>query len=316
VRRRAAVVALALACSLVGAACGGPEQKVSFGGKAVAVNVSFGNPAPDDPRAPKKPFVLGPVLGGVGVVPVEAPRTRRPSGGGPLPPPPPPPECPAADIVKPPVDEATRHLGPAPGAGDLSYRIDGRVDGAEVKGEFTRTVSDVVSDANGVRFKVSSDVLGVTSTHSFVSQPARDRVPGSVGLAAVSAEGRGIDNRPSFTSPKPLILLPLDATVGQQWADAATDPLTATTYTVAGTVIGKSRVWACGENVDAWQVKITQRVVTPFQTVESDITDWIATQYGGLIVQETVSWTGSAGGVEVRGEYTATINEVPGVAGL
>lgn len=305
--------ALGLLVAVLGAGCGGPEATVSFGGKAVAVNVSFGNPSPEDPRAPKKPIVLAPVMGGVGVVPVEAPKKPR-TGGGPLPPPPPPVvECPAVDLVRPPVDEAPRFLDGAPPARALSYRIDGRVGGQAVKGAFTRVVRDVERSADGsVRFVIESTVLDVKTTQRFASRPAFDRVPGAVGLAAVEAEGRGIENRPSFQSgAKPLTLMQLDATVGAQWADAVTDPLSATTYTVAGTVIGKGRVWACGENIDAWQVKLTQRVVTPFQAIDSEITNWVATQYGGLIVQETVSWTGNAGPLEVKGEYTATINEVP-----
>ncbi|MDQ1445005.1 MAG: hypothetical protein QOI20_1469, partial [Acidimicrobiaceae bacterium] len=308
------------ALSLVAAAtsaCGGPKPSLSFGGKSVPVNVSFGKPSPDDPRAPDVPFVLAPVLGGVGVVPVAEPVRKRngtaPVFEDPLPVPQPVVACPVDDQVTPPKLEATRTLGGAPPAGDYTYRIDGVVEGKSVVGSFSRRVQDSSATPDGqVMFKLVSDVLGVKTTATYQSSPTNGRVPGSVGLKAVSATGRGIDAQPSFNAPKPVTLLSLDATVGATWTDTTVDPLSATTFTVNGKVLAKSKVWACTGHIDAWQVVISQDVDTPLQQVHSEITDWIATQYGGLIVQESVVWHGKAGADDVAGQYTATINQVPG----
>jgi hypothetical protein len=312
--RRLTIVLMALTTT---AACAGPKPALSFGGKAVPVNVSFGKPGPDDPRAPTVPFVLGPVLGGAGVVPVASPPHKGRAALTPDPLPLAPVEtCPAADptdVNAQPRTEAGRDLGPAPNAQTIGYRVDGRFLGTAFSGVIERGIVHPTTAANGnTAFSVESTALGVKTTADYAGTQPAGQVPGSVGLSGITADGRGIDARPSFHAPKPVTLMPLPATLAATWNDATVDPLTATTYKVSGTVVGKSRVDACGQFVDAWQVTISQDVDTPFQQIHSEITDWIATQYGGLIVKESVSWSGLAGTQQVAGDYTATVDKDPG----
>lgn len=305
---------VALVLALTTAACGGPQPELSFGGKSVPVNVSFGKPAADDPRA-ETPFVLAPVLGGVGVVPVAEPKPKRAPRIDELPPLAPSTGCGPEDARITPEAEATRELSQAPvPAGEYPYRLEAKVDGKEYKGDFVRTVSDLGPSAGGAirSFSVKTTALGVTQEWVYETRATLDRVPGMVGLRSVSTSGQGIDGNPSFSGAKAVTLLPLDASAAATFEDATTDPRTATTFKVSGRVVGKDQVWACGANIDAWQVAITQEVVTPLQRISAEITYWIATQYGGMVVQESVAWTGTAGLTPVDGYYTATINKVPG----
>jgi hypothetical protein len=303
----------AVALLLMASACGGPQPELSFGGKAVPVNVSFGKPAADDPRA-ETPFVLAPVLGGVGVVPVAEPKPRRVPRVDDLPPLAPSTGCGPEDARITPAAEATPELseGEVPG-GDYPYRLEAKVDGKEYSGDFVRTVEDFGTRLDGTRaFTVRTTALGVEQEWVYETRPTLDRVPGMVGLRSVSTSGQGVDGRPSFEGAKAITLLPLDAAAAATFEDATTDPRTATTFKVSGRVVGKDQVWACGANIDAWQVAIIQDVVTPLQRISAEITYWIATQYGGMVVQESVAWRGMAGITEVEGYYTATINKVPG----
>lgn len=309
--RRLALVLLAVST----AACGGPQPELSFGGKSVPVNVSFGKPVADEPRVADTPFVLAPVLGGVGVVPVAPSKPKRAAVTDELPPLAPSTGCGPEDARITPEAEAGRSLSETPvPAGDHSFRVEAKVDGKEYAGDFTRTVSDLGPSAGGAirAFSVRTTALGVTQEWVYETRPMLDRVPGMVGLRSVSATGRGIDGNPSFSGAKAVTLLPLDASAAATFEDATTDPRTATTFKVSGRVVGTDQVWACGANVDAWQVAITQEVVTPLQRIRSEITYWIATQYGGLVVQESVAWKGMAGLTPVDGYYKATINKVPG----
>lgn len=323
--RALAIAALALA---VAGACTGPEPRLSFGGKAVAVNVAFGNPDPDDPRAPEEPTELRPVGGGVGVVPV-LPSSRRAESAERPPEPSAPPATTTTTAARPltvacpPQDpflfpaEATRQVdAPAP-EGTYPFRVTGSSTVGEEEEPLGGTIEKVVEhaeahDDGSLSFEVVTTLADVTTRESWVVQPAADRVAGHVGLAAVEAQGRGIDQTPSFTALKPVKLLQLKPEPGLAWQDATSDPLTGTVFSYDAEVVGKGRINACGAPIDAWEVKATQRVVTPNQDVTSTRTTWFATQYGGLIVQEAVTWSGRAGVEDVSGEYTATINQVPG----
>jgi hypothetical protein len=316
-RRLAAVMAVAV----LAAGCSGPHAPLTFGGKAVPVNVSFGKPAANDPRAPAVPFALGPVPGGLGVVPVASLRVGNvypdplPIDGPDAPP------CPTADprdVRAQPRLAAGRDLSGAPADGRLLYRIDGAFDnsghGPEAfRGTIARTVKVTAHNPDGsIDFAVTTDALGVTSTAAYAGRQANGNVPGQVGLASVKATGKGIDAQPSFSAVKPVTLMQLQPTPGLTWTDSTVDPLTGTTYAVNGKVLAKDRVDACGVFVDAWKVALSQDVETPFQQIHSEITDWFATQYGGLIVQELVSWHGTAGIDDVQGQYTATVDKDPG----
>jgi hypothetical protein len=314
-------VLLGLALSLVLSACGGPKPSLTFGGKAVPVNVSFGKPGAD---GPKQAYVLAPVPAGLGVVPV-AGKVFRPTLPTSLPDTPPPAACPPAnpaDVEDQPKAEAGRDFAGPPKAGALPFSVKGKYVSAantvNFDGFMTRVVLDPAVDANGrITFAVRSLALDVDTTATYVSTQANAssvvEVPGEIGLKSVTAKGKGIDGTPSFSAPDPVTLMRMRPNPGVTWNDGTVDPLTGTTFRVAGTVAGKDRVDACGQFVDAWRVALSQDVTTPLEQIHSEITYWFATQYGGLVVKEAVSWSGMAGLTKVSGDYVATVMKDPGL---
>jgi hypothetical protein len=314
--RRAVLLLLVFAT----AACGGPKPTLTYGGKAVPVNVSFGKPGED---GPKQQYVLAPVPAGLGVVPVGE-KVFRPTLPPAFPEPPPAPACPTAnpaDVASQPKAEAGRDLAGAPKAGVLPFHIKGSftVGGDKVpfEGVLPREVLDPAVDSAGrVSFSVRSKAFEIESTWTYVNTQANAsqvvEVPGEIGLKSVVAKGGGIDGRPSFTAADPVTLMRMRPNPGVQWADAVADPLTATTVRVTGQVAGKDRVDACGVFVDAWRAVLSQDVTTPLERVHSEITYWFATQYGGLIVKEAVSWSGMAGTTPISGDYVTSVMKDPG----
>jgi hypothetical protein len=325
--RGARLSALALSLALVAGACAGPKPSVSFGGKAVPVDVAFGKPGPDEPGAPQGPVVLAPVPGGMGVIVVPADEATT---SVPPPPhaPPTPAFCPTADptsLASQPKTEAGRDLGGPPKPQVLAYRIRGKVDIPTLKTAYDAFIFRVVSDASTasdgtIHYSVKTLSPNVTSTATYVGTQAQVtqggvEVPGSVALQSVKANTTTLDYTPSFNGSKAVTLLSMRPTPAKTWNDTTFDPLTQTAFKVSGTVVGKDRVDACGQFVDAWQAQISQDVDTPTQRIHADITDWFATQYGGLIVKESVSWSGTAGTAgsdRVSGNYVATVTKDPG----
>lgn len=313
--------AVLLVLALVAAGCGGPKPKLTFGGKAVPVNVSFGKPGEDDPRS-RVPTELAPVPSGFGVIPVPVGRQTT-FVTEPPPPPAGPPKalCRIADPTDPkdlPKTEAGRDFGGPPKNGVLPFRVDGSYtedgDKVEYRGVLTRVVSNARTEPDGsIHFTVGTFGGKVAATSDYVSTQATDRIPGAFALASISATGADLEGRPTFKAVKPLTQMQMRPTPGLAFNDASTDPLTGSAYTVSGKVIGKSRVDACGQLIDAWQVTLEQRFVTPLQRVESQVNYWVATQYGGLIVKEAVHYTGTAGTTEFQGAYEASVLKDPGV---
>ena len=56
----------------------------------------------------------------------------------------------------------------------------------------------------------------------------------------------------------------------------------------------------------------SQTIITPSENVTSSVNRWIATQYGGLVVKEEVSYTGTKNGQPIQGRYVSTIARDPG----
>ena len=321
-RRLVPVVVLAIGAT----ACAGPEPRLEFGGKAVPINVAFGKPPSDATPAPGAPApVLQPGPGGIGVVPV-VPVAGGPSFLG-VPsfapdaspsPAPPTPSCPNQDPLAFPQREATNVVTDPVPEGTFPYRVTGSftVNGKKTPYAATeqQTVKRLETDAAGrVRYSMSSVVLGVPYTVTYAISPPVEAFTGEIGLESTvrdSADGSGA----SFRPVEPLRLLQLRAEKDARWTEAASDPLSASSATVDGQIADKVRLNACGKPVEAWKAVVTQRTITPGQDITATRTLFFATGYGGLLVGEQVSYSGTAGGEQVAGDSTSTINVDPGIA--
>jgi len=301
-------------------ACAGPKPKIDYGGKSVPISVAFGKPK----AATTPPLVLRPGPGGIGVVPFVpglggfAPRpagTPAPVAPTPTTQPQRPVSCPEQDPFKFPRREATNVVADAVPEGTFPYRIKGSFTVNGTKTPYTSTVVTTVkrlpSDATDRRrFQLSFSLLEVSYTVTYSVRPPVEAVPGEIGLASVVRDDPD-ELGATFLPDEPLRLLQLRAERGITWTDTGTDPGSQSTATVNGLIADKARVNACGQPVEAWKSVVTQRTVTPDQDVTATRTLFFATGYGGLLVGETVSFTGTAGGDKVSGESSSTINVDP-----
>jgi hypothetical protein len=319
--RRRRQLAIAVVVAFLGTTgCAGPNPRVDYAGKAVPINVAFGKPPADKKASPAPGTVLAPAPSGVGVVPL-VPGISFGPPGTPVPiassAPPVVASCPGQDPFKFPRREATNVVDQQVPEGQFPYRITGSYTVNGKKTPYSAVVPETVKrlepDAAGRnRFTVQYTLLGIPYTLTYVVTPPPDpNVPGEVALASIVQDGPA-GSGASFMPAKPLRLLQLRAEKGVSWADATTDPLSASSATVNGSIAGKARVNACGQPVEAWQSQVSQRIITPGQDVTATRTLYFATGYGGLLVGEQVSYTGTAGGDTVAGQSTATINVDPG----
>ena len=327
--KRALSTALAV-LAVVPAACAGPKPKLDFGGKAVPINVAFGKPKDGEPGSVAGPSTVEVVPGAIGVVPVPRPAVSRPAGSAAPPttatPPttidfgsaaPPPDPCPeAGPFAFPRADADTQVRAVAP-EGDYPFRvrasttINGNKSSSE--GEFIRRVTNSKATGDGsFSFDVTSTSgADVETIQHFVATTPTDKVPGQIGLAGIESHRK--PNSYSFSSAaKPLKLMQLKADRQVAWDDVASDPTTGTAVTYHGAIVDRGRVDACGQPVDSWKVTATEQVVTPNQNLVFTVATYFATQYGGLIVGEDFSYSGTVGTDNVQGEYHATVNRDPG----
>lgn len=317
------ILAVAAVLAVGATGCAGPKPRVDYAGKAVPINVAFGKPPTDKKATPAPGTVLAPAPSGVGVVPLVPGISVGPAPGPSVPgvapsvAPPVAAACRDQDPFKFPRREATNVVSDEVPEGQFPYRTSGSFTVNGKKTPYSQVVFETVKrldpDAAGRhRFTVHYGLLGAPYTLTYVVTPPPDpNVPGEIGLASIvrdSTDGSGA----SFTPAKPLRQLQLRAEKGVRWTDATSDALSASSATADGTIVDKTRVNACGQPVEAWKAEVTQRIITPGQDVTSTRTLYFATGYGGLLVAEQVSYTGTAGGDTVSGESLTTINVDPG----
>jgi hypothetical protein len=330
---RHAGVALAL---VVLAGCAGPHRPLHFGGKAVPVNVAFGGPAKGDPRLGGGPFVDVPAPSGLGVVPTPVaavnvlpavvpvatvpgtPTTTRPAT--------PPDPCPARDPLAFPLSDADNQVRVDAPKGTFRYRVTGTATGADGRGPFDEVVTHEVAPAgtsgDGTRTFTDTATAGASKVvTTYKARPSEGLGVGATGtevgtgevelssVVATTTAGSAASFAPSGSG---LRLLQLRAADGVSWSDVSNDPLSQSTLTIDARIIGRGVVDACGQPVSAWQVAGTQTIVTPSENVTSTVNRWVATQYGGLVVKEEVSYSGTKNGVAIQGRRLTTIMRDPG----
>jgi hypothetical protein len=108
----------------------------------------------------------------------------------------------------------------------------------------------------------------------------------------------------TFDSPLGVQLLQLPVGNGAQWTSSVADTSDNSSITLNGVVAGHDRVDACGTVVDSWRVTGTLALSAPSApiTISDSVGFDIATQYGGLVVEEDHSYSsGVAGAADVSG---------------
>ena len=106
-----------------------------------------------------------------------------------------------------------------------------------------------------------------------------------------------------FLLPSPVTLSPSG---GTQYVGSATDPNTLTTLALVRNVIGKKRVDACAQLIDTYTVEMTGALTTTSAARQVAWTMQLATAYGALPVQDSLSLTDPAGSFTWNAIRTAT----------
>ena len=310
------------------AACGAPEDPLNLGFKEVPSDVVLGTQTSAPPPAP--PAESG---GGGRLVPlppsiVALPPPPFEPGRRPLPAPPEPPKCPTADPLKAPAVEAPSSVAAPPKDAQYLYRNKGtfEVSGANARrGTFPetslRTVKVLFLSDDGRVFDFSvAETLGdiTTSTTYRVIKPAPSAVPApaaasDAGLYILRLESARASGETAAFSPSPALQLAAFPLVrGAQVQSRGVDPTTATTMAFTSTVSGKARVDACGEPLDSFTLELTEgTVLSPEQDLEFSATYAVGTQFGGLLLRDTVAFAGTDGDAGVSRSNTATITRAP-----
>jgi hypothetical protein len=329
---------VALALVALGATACGPTPPFELAVHAVPGDVEYGaqaQPAPQSSAAGAGPSAPPPgapplIYGG----PTPAPATFVPGPTAT-----PAPACPAAPLdavptlgadasaTVPPV--AARYLWHEKG----TYRVGG---GAALpfSPQLTHTLTNVSgTDPNtgAYTFDVVDSAGGLdglqTVTYSYQVIPPPQGVTDVQGASTAQASGlylTGVDVQQSpLPQPRvarfapPVQLLQFPASGLPSWSTAGSDSESQDTITLSGAVTGHASVDACGTLVDAWEVHATGSLVGPNQDLSLDLTFDVATQFGGLLVGEKTSITGTevvgGGGPmqAVSSTVTAAISQVP-----
>ena len=322
---RARVLGALLLAMLTGA-CGGPERPLNMGFKEIPSDVVLGDqtaatvPAGESSDGGAPVFNLPPSI-------VALPPPRFDSVPRPVSAPPARPPCPTADPLQAPALEAPSTIDAPPAAGTYFFRNKGdyNVSGANPRrGAFPpmsfRTVKTTFQSGDGrvFDFTVAETLLDTTTTTTYRVVRAADIGGAAEGTAEAGLYIRHIETRSSegetaaFTPTPELRLAALPLVRGARVEARGVDPTTATTMAFASTVAGKSRVDACGEPLDSFTLELTEgRLIAPQQDLQFAATYAVGTQFGGLVLRDTVAFTGTDGDAGVSRTNTSTISQVP-----
>ena len=342
-------VAVALAFALVAAGCGGDDDMgIQIGLQRIALDLAFKSEEQAEKAAPQQTLVATAIPSQAEfavAVPVET--FDEPFSGPVQPLRPLAPPCPVADGVFPdrpvastvatPPAEGVYNLhrtgtfavesavfpfkGLMPPKGEKEYRnvkvIPGATDalGNKAADQFEYEVFEQTGD------NYTSRTLRVTATAiQLVKQVTK------VGETTITF------------SPTPAItLVGLGGAEGTSWNSAGVDTGTGTSMVVQGTIAKRENVDLCGKVYDTYVVKSTERITNVTDQYTSQTNDaanqtsgasggeagqpntyWVATQYGGLFIQEefhtTTTLTAEVGGapvpVTLRLDYRNTFDSI------
>ena len=319
-----------LAAASLAAGCGGPDRPLNVGFKEVPSNVVLGAqsspsaaPPVTVPTAPGAPptFALPPPPS---VITLPPPPFVVPDPSRPVAPPLPQPTaaaCPVADPLEAPAVEAPATVQLRPEKAQYVFRNAGQftVSGADARsGMFPalslRTVSGAAEGDSGFAFDVAETLGDITTTTTYLvvqRQPLpTDLAPG---LYIGEIRSRAADGQDSMFDPTPdLQLAGFPLVRGARVESRGVDARTQTAMSFTSTVTGKVRVDACGEPLDSFVLELDPgRLVSPTQDLEFTATYAIGTQFGGLVLRETVAFAGQDGDSGVSRTNTSTINAVP-----
>lgn len=312
--RRALIGLLALT------ACAGPASPLEVGSKAIPADVTLG-----DTALPPRPTGQNPgSFGFPGFIQPPIPRPRP----GVSPPIPRAKACPIANPLDASLLVARAEAPLAPAPATYTFRNDGAFTLDGVTMDYPRTTERAISAARALpgdtyEFDVTIGLAGETTTTTYRVVNDVESLERGIFIARVATERA--DGADSFVPDRPIMLMPfpppelgtnledeLAAIIGDSYRSSGTDPLTQTTMLLEARITGKTRVDACGEWIDAFDIEVvTGRIIGPSKQIAFAGSYAVAPQYGGLVVEDDIDMTGTQDFVEVASDLRARINRVP-----
>jgi hypothetical protein len=254
--------------------------------------------------------------------------------------------CPEAPITAAPLVAPQPRISGDPRPGTSKWRAEGYitqdVGGEPTKVEFAIFVPRVIRNFERISEHVFTfeevqdrELDVVVTTYQVNNAPVTANPSDGVGVVETPGVGepeRGIvlikeeilnkkTGQPEKTfapSGVGLLMLPLPATAGEQFASTAVDPRTGETRSHDATVMERQRIDACGDLVDGWGVEYNSRgsqdtrgvgaISNAFEFVNTKV---YATQYGGVLIFETFELTGEqCGGPPCPLKYTTKLAQL------
>ena len=302
-----------IALALMATACG-PSAPLDVGVKEIDTNVLIGPPQPTGPIRP--PGGSGPVFGFPGII--EPPVIIGP------PEPPEPEPCPAADPLSPIDLAAPSSIDEPPVEASYVFRNAGTYERGDASGALAATsirqIDNVVQNEGASDFTFDVVIPGplgartTTTYHVYPDAPNAAEQPG-IYIDSIVTEQPGADDL-SFSPIPSLELFRFPAVAGTSWSSRGVDPFQHTAMSFDARILRKEIVDACGTKLEGWLVDLTNGSLsdavsgTEITFAESFI---VATQYGGIILQNQIDWRGTDRGTPTRITNTARITTEPKV---
>lgn len=201
-----------------------------------------------------------------------------------------------------------------PTEGVYTFRQDGSFEQGERSGdlpdEVQRSVENVtLAEDGGYTYDVVIDQLGrrTTTTYEVTDQGDTDLVPG-IYLVSIVSETEDDDQPDQFRPVPPVKIFQLPAEPAMTWTSAGTDALNQMSMVAEGTIVAKSRIEGCDELFDAWETEVSVSIIGVQKQLEIQATYHVATQYGGFVIADSVTMTGTDQGEPVSQTVTTTLN--------
>ena len=180
---------------------------------------------------------------------------------------------------------------------------------SKAEGRVTRTVANVrpadpaSAGPDSFLYDLVEKGADATLTTSYLISPVGVTGVIDPGLYLFSTQADTASGKDVFAPVTPLKLLPFPALEATTWRSTATDPRSQITYQISGAVVGKDRLNFCGKGVDSWHVQVQGQIAGPGRLVNiNDLTYDVGTQYGGLLLRDSLQLDG----YDPDGQYHST----------
>lgn len=196
-------------------------------------------------------------------------------------------------------DPATATISGPAVSGSYYMRQKGTYSLASTNGIFPEVLQRQVSSAppgsdpilgTYTQFSVSDHSGGSTYATSYLLAPNHTITPGMYISGMLWDDA--VRGKLTFQPSQPLLFMQTPVSVGSSWQSASTDTIDQVSVSLQGSVVKRDTVNACGVALDSFQVHIAGNIVAPTQQFTWTGDYDVATQFGGLIISEHVTFSG------------------------